>query len=194
MAGLDGLMTVAGSPRTGVESGRVPLAAIVAAIAATVGQQAGDLAIAECAREVGVAGSECSAAQALEILAALATRSGLLGVAGRFALQKWRAKAAQSEQASGSSLALPNRPAVSPDPAPTAGSPGRLGKAELAAMLAPALGDEKSRLAVDSAVQALGLGSMLDRSQALLVLEKLASEPGIVGVAARFTRARLLLR
>jgi hypothetical protein len=60
-------------------------------------------------------------------------------------------------------------------------------------LLSQSIGDDKASAIVDEAAQALGYGASLDREQALLVLERIAQSPGLVGIAARFAKSRVHL-
>lgn len=66
-------------------------------------------------------------------------------------------------------------------------------RADLAGLLARSLGVEVANARVAAAADALGLGERLTAVEALSVLEKLAVEPGLVGVSARFAKARIHL-
>lgn len=68
-------------------------------------------------------------------------------------------------------------------------------RGDLAKLLAQALGNEKASDAVNKAAQKLGLRrDVLDKDQALSVLEQIAQTPGLVGITARFAKSRLHLR
>ena len=70
----------------------------------------------------------------------------------------------------------------------------RLTRAQIAALLAHALGDIAARQAVDQAIEALHMDAPdYDRDQALKILEVVAKRPGVVGVTARFAKSRLIL-
>jgi hypothetical protein len=73
-------------------------------------------------------------------------------------------------------------------------SPQRRPISDLIALLSPAIGEEKAKDAVDSAVEMLGLRGDLDREQALVVLEKIAETQGLVGITARFAKTKVHLR
>lgn len=61
--------------------------------------------------------------------------------------------------------------------------------------LSPAVGQEKARAAVESAIDALSMdGRRMTRDDVLRVLEKIAQAKGVVGVCARFARSRLILQ
>ena len=62
-------------------------------------------------------------------------------------------------------------------------------------LLAASLGTTKAEHAVRSAADSLRLAdSSFPLDQALALLEKIAEEPGIVGITARFAKTRALLR
>lgn len=66
---------------------------------------------------------------------------------------------------------------------------------ELASFLSQAIGDAKAREVVRAAVLGMGLAEhAVTRAQALALFEKIATQDGIVGVAARFAKSRLHLR
>jgi hypothetical protein len=68
-------------------------------------------------------------------------------------------------------------------------------RADLAKLLAQALGNEKALDAVSKAATKLGIRrDPLDKDQALSVLEQIAQTPGLVGITARFAKSRLHLR
>ena len=68
-------------------------------------------------------------------------------------------------------------------------------RADLARLLAQALGNEKASDAVNKATLMLGIRrEVLDKAQALSVLEHIAQTPGLVGITARFAKSRLHLR
>jgi len=64
----------------------------------------------------------------------------------------------------------------------------------LAEMLSDNLGNEKAGALVAEAASKLGLGAEMSQDQALDVLERIAIEPGLVGITARFAKTRLHLR
>ena len=70
-----------------------------------------------------------------------------------------------------------------------------LPKTELVELLSPSLGEEKAGELVAATAASLGLNlDNLDENQALQILEKLAGTPGLVGITARFAKARALLK
>ena len=70
----------------------------------------------------------------------------------------------------------------------------RLLRSELIRMLSETLGQEKAEEAVTGTARKLEIfGLDYDRAQALAILEHLANGPDIVGVVARFAKARVIL-
>jgi hypothetical protein len=66
---------------------------------------------------------------------------------------------------------------------------------ELVEMFAGATGHERAKELIERAAAAQGAtGAVMPRSVAIKVLEGLASEPGVVGVVARFAKARIALK
>jgi hypothetical protein len=71
---------------------------------------------------------------------------------------------------------------------------GSVSTGELETMLS-ALGDQKARSLIAAAKARLEIGAGdLDPAQALQILDDLAGQPGLVGVTARFARARAAAR
>lgn len=66
--------------------------------------------------------------------------------------------------------------------------------AELAALLSQNLGMEKALDLVGVAAKDLSFGAELTMEQGLEILERIAVQPGLVGIAARFAKSRVLLR
>jgi hypothetical protein len=65
---------------------------------------------------------------------------------------------------------------------------------QLVMLFAESLGNDKSRETIFAALKRDNLpNTALDQRTALELLERLAHEPGIVGVTARFAKARLIL-
>lgn len=78
---------------------------------------------------------------------------------------------------------------------PSPANAERLTELELAAHLASALGETKALEVVQSARSELRIpGGSLRRDQVLAVLDAIATEPGLVGITARFVKSRLSLQ
>jgi hypothetical protein len=65
---------------------------------------------------------------------------------------------------------------------------------ELVRMLSPSLGQQKAEALIVAAAEALNLrAELLARSDALRIMEKIADQPGLVGITARFAKSRVHL-
>jgi hypothetical protein len=74
-------------------------------------------------------------------------------------------------------------------------SESRRSVTDLVGLLSPSLGDEKAREVVTSAAAAIGLhDQVIDRQQALVVLEHIARASGLVGITARFAKTHIHLK
>ena len=70
----------------------------------------------------------------------------------------------------------------------------RMSRVQLVGLLSESLGDTKATEVVTAAAAQMGLGLIeYDRSQTLQILERVADEPGLVGIVARFAKARAIL-
>lgn len=70
-----------------------------------------------------------------------------------------------------------------------------ISRSDVVDLLAASLGTTKAEHAVRAAAAALRLDdSSFPLERALALLEKIAEEPGIVGITARFAKTRALLR
>jgi hypothetical protein len=137
--------------------------------------------VAASAQKLGVPlGDELSAEQAARILEDLAQMEGLVGVVARFV--KTRSNIGEST------------PASSREPV-RAAEDERYSRAQLNALLGPALGDAKGLEAIATYAQKIGAGGdTFTRAQALEMLELMAQVEGVLGTVARFAKARLLLK
>jgi hypothetical protein len=67
-------------------------------------------------------------------------------------------------------------------------------RADVAALMANTMGQERAAAVVDEAADGLQLGATLSPAEALRLLEHVAAAPGVTGIAARFAKSRALLR
>ena len=67
-------------------------------------------------------------------------------------------------------------------------------RADLAALLSQNLGTEKALELVAHASRELSFAEPMTTNQCLEILERIAAQPGLVGIAARFAKSRVLLR
>ncbi|MBI1947752.1 MAG: hypothetical protein HYS27_18835 [Deltaproteobacteria bacterium] len=70
---------------------------------------------------------------------------------------------------------------------------GTHSRVELATMLSNSVGQERALEAVAAVCAARALGEILTTDEALAVLEELAQQQGVIGIAARFAKGRALL-
>lgn len=167
-------------------------------LAPTLGREKSSEVVAAVVTRLALPAADLSPEQALAVLDELARTPGMVGIAARFARSRL-----DSARIPPSVSAM--MPAVGPSSTrqpPSSGSPvtGRqvavsVTATEVAALLASAMGTEKAREIVLDAVRRLGLAAdRLDKAQAMTLLDHLAAEPGVVGLCARFGKARLILR
>lgn len=153
----------------------------------SVGEERATEAVSGAARVLGLGTTHLSPLQVQAIYEFLAKASGLVGITARATLRKGDPP---SMDAPGSSERL----ATLPDDVRTA-TGTRLAYAEIYALFSPCVGDEKAGELVRAAIVELCLSPRtLGKEEVLELLEHLASEPGIVGVTARFAKARIILR
>ena len=152
---------------------------LVALLAPSLGETPAREAVSNALKAVGPAGPEGALEQ-------LAKSSGVIGAAARLA-QARRATPETESQRAAARAGVPTRLAPAP-------SRRRVDLEQLAGLLAPSVGQEKSIEVLGAALDRIGAPrSGIDMSQGLQVLEALATEPGLIGVAARFAKARLIL-
>lgn len=121
-------------------------------------------------------------AQVQAVYDLLSRSPGIVGLAARYAMQKRH-------------LSQDNLAAVSsrPEPRPPAGTVLPFG--EICAIFSPCVGNDKAAEIVRVAIRKLHLSEdALGKTEVLALLEDLASAPGLVGVTARFAKARVILR
>ena len=185
---------------------------LVPLLSPTLGEEKSAEVIGVAARQLGLA-PPFKQDEARTVLRTLASWTGIVGVAARFATARastmFRAVMAAAPLSSRveskpSSMPISSSPVSDPDdPRRASGrraattlpsSDHRVAVHRLVELLAPSVGQEKSEEAVRDAMSRLGFqGDELDAKQSLRVLELLATSGGIVGVTARFAKARLLL-
>jgi len=151
---------------------------LTALISPTLGHERSVELLREALGALEIRGAVISLVDARRVLEHLGKTAGVTGTVARFALAR---------------LAL-----VDPRPSPThqgRTSEPMLSRGEIAALLAPTIGEEKSNAVVTHALARAGFPrEMVTLSQALDTLENLGGAEGLVGVAARFARMRLQAR
>lgn len=155
-------------------------------LASALGQEKGEEVVVAAARALGLAGPHFAPDEVRAIFARLSTEEGLIGVVARFVVSRGDVEALVER------TSLPSARRASSAKLQAA-KPG-VAVVDLLPLLAPALGTEKARDATNAAAVRLGLDARsLTRDDAVAVLDELARAEGIVGVVARFAKARFLL-
>lgn len=160
-----------------------PLAkdAVAALLVSALGQEKSEELVAAAARGLGVSLDALSPEDVRAIFHQLAGAAGLVGVVARFAISRGDVEEL---------VARTSAPPSSTRAVAVAAAPA----VDLAALLAPALGAEKARDAISGAAARLGLDPhALSHDDAIAVLDELTRSDGMVGVVARFAKARVLL-
>jgi hypothetical protein len=182
---------------------------VAALLASTLGWEKSEELVATIAHAAGFDPSALTPDDAVVILDMLSRQQGLVGVAARFA----RSRADTLRRARVRSLSpAPAQTGLPPEPTPVSGiqrtpssphqsaswshlAPKRLPLAELVSLIAPTIGQEKANETIAFAIRVKGIqDDKLTQEQALAVFEVLSQHDGIVGVTARFAKARLVLR
>ena len=70
---------------------------------------------------------------------------------------------------------------------------GTHSRVEIATMLSNSVGQERALEAVEQVCGARAFGEILTTAESLQVLEDLAQQQGVIGIAARFAKGRALL-
>ena len=150
-------------------------------LASALGQDKSAEVVASSARRLGISHGGFTADDVNAIFEILVKLEGLVGVVARFAVSrgdvaKLIAKAAETQS--------------SPSP-----QPRRASTVDIMPLISPALGTEKARDAIAHAAARRGIhvDAGLSHSDVLAILDEMTKVEGIVGVVARFAKARFLL-
>lgn len=159
---------------------RIPLADLASWLTPMLASDDAEEAVRNAAARLGSRSTTFTETDAERILEELAQAADIVGLA---------AKRAQAKRAARARQAVPG------DPAPESRVAGATIDAEqIVTLLAAALGTDKAQKLVSAELQRAGLGDRLTQADAMRVLETLAAVPGLVGVTARFAKARFVLR
>jgi hypothetical protein len=164
-------------------------------LAPVLGDEGAEAAVHDAMRELGYSERNLTREEQLRLLDWLASRPGLIGTAARRAKHgmelRETAQARQFGEPPTGRMSLPTQtPAASP---PAAAN--MVDGAELVAIFARALGDEKARETIDAECRRLTINpKRLSLASAHMLLDELAAGGGLVAVTARFAKARLSLR
>lgn len=187
----------------------IPRAELVLSLAPSLGEEKSVEVVNGALAKLGFDDAVLEPAQVDAVLELLAAEPGLVGVAARVAKQRSRvfsddpATGATGESSSTTRRSIRPRavdariyessttlraPSVPPI------GPARVRLKDLVRMLAPSIGEARGEEVVRETATKLGLeGLDMSHDQALELLEVLAKEAGVVGVTARFAKARMLL-
>ena len=172
----------------------VTLADLAAMLAPTLGQEKSEELLRGAAAELGLAGPSLEPRHALALVERLGALPGMVGVAARFVRTRYLEKARASSSRA-PSLGRPPTPTALLPPSPVATAMrATVTRHALAHLLAPSLGEEKGDELVAATARRLSFGvEAFEKAQALAIFDALSEMPGIVGVAARFSKARVVL-
>ncbi|HVY49259.1 MAG TPA: hypothetical protein VHB21_25385 [Minicystis sp.] len=177
---------------------------VAALLASTLGWEKSEELVMTVAKSLGLDPRRLSREDAVRVLEALSRQQGLVGVTARFAITRVDtlhgrhprpdpppAPPHDATPASG----IQRTPGAPSEPPTSNVAPRRLPLSELVALIASTIGEEKAQESIAFALRLKGItDDRLTQEQALAVFEVLASHEGIVGVTARFAKARLVLR
>ena len=170
---------------------------IAVLLASALGQDKSDEVVATAARAAGISRTAYVGDDIRGIFDKLVKAEGLVGVVARFAVSRGDVEKLIAR--------VPTQPAKAKAGTPDARSGGREAAPpqslppsvaiDIMHLIVPALGIEKSRDAIEQAAARRGidLSSGLTYNGALAVLDEMTKIEGIVGVVARFAKARFLL-
>ncbi len=187
----------------------IPRAELVLSLAPSLGEEKSVEVVNAALAKLGFEDAVLEPAQVEAVLEHLSAEPGLVGVAARVAKQRSRVFSDDPTSGSTGESSSTTRRSLRPRavdariyessttlrapsiPPPT---PARIRLKDLARMLAPSIGEARGEEVVRDAAMKLGIeGPETSRDRALELLELLATETGVVGVTARFAKARLLL-
>ena len=162
------------------------VSAFAAQLAPVLGNEQALAMVQTAVQHIGHRGDMLVAAQQRAVLAWLGEQPGVIGAAARHLLRQFDTRANAAATAPVRSV-------------PPMAAPAALGtsvsRADLTAAFERAVGTERAREIIDKACHARGVaGERIPTEDAATVLEDLARVPGMVGVLARFAKARFALR
>jgi len=166
-------------------------------LASALGQDKSDEIVTSTARSLGIVRPGFTGDDVRLLFERLVTAEGLVGVVARFAVSRGDVDKLVAKAATGAppQVGRPQFRVGASTPPPAGGAPQRPERVEILHLIAPALGAEKARDAIEQAAARRGVdvSTGLSYDGALAVLDEMAKVEGIVGVVARFAKARFLL-
>ena len=161
-------------------------------LASALGQDKSDEIVASTSRALGITRAGYSADDVRALFDRLVKAEGLVGVVARFAVSRGDVDKliAKAPRVSAEPIGRPDFRVGS-----AAMPPPPVVRIEIMHLIAPALGAEKARDAIEQAAARRGVdvSTGLSYSGALSVLDEMTKVEGIVGIVARFAKARFLL-
>jgi hypothetical protein len=157
-------------------------------LAPTVGWKKSHEAVDATLRRLGYDGDRLSPEKVTKVLEDLAMEEGMVGVTARVILSRANADASRP--------AFPSPPVPQDDSLPASFVlAATIGVHEVLAQLSPLLGADKAEAAVQASLRRHALPrDRLDAEQVTRLLDDLGHQDGVVGMAARFARSRVLAR
>lgn len=182
-------------------SKRWTLDALVSMLAPAVGAERARASVLSALASLGLAEQSIDEDSARRVFQFLQGAGGLTGIASRRAL----ATMSIGEDPEPATPEPLMRAMVNADITPARGLPAvnamtaygsavTVTRADIVDLLAHAVGKSVAESAVERASVAVGFGAVGTVQSAMRVLETIAQEPGLVGITARFAKARLALR
>jgi hypothetical protein len=168
---------------------------VAVVLASALGQHKSDEVVATATRALGITRMAYNAEDVRSIFDKLVKTEGLVGVVARFAVSRGDVDKLIAKIPPPPQVAPAGRP-QSRAGAPAAPSPPPPAVVDIMDLIAPALGAEKARDAIEQAAARCGVdvSTGLSYDGALSVLDEMTNVEGIVGVVARFAKARFLLK
>jgi hypothetical protein len=167
---------------------------LIEMLAATLGWEKSAEVVNATVQRLGLPPVVITSTQAVAVLAELAKSPGMVGVTARFARSRMELSGPSSAPISGRASVAPPSSRDAPPPSSLRNMARSLMMGELVGLLASTVGQERAEEAVTEVVRRLGLPARsLSRDQTLQVLDDLAARAGLVGVTARFAKARAIL-
>ena len=163
-------------------------------LASALGQDKSDEVIATTAKTLGITLPGFRGEDVRAIFDKLVEAEGLVGVVARFAVSRGDVEKLIAKGAQAAAPQPIGRAEVHVGRAHS-GTPTLAPTVDIMHLIAPALGAEKARDAIEAAAARRGVdvATGLSHTGALAVLDEMTKVEGIVGVVARFAKARFLL-
>jgi hypothetical protein len=166
-------------------------------LAPTLGWEKSSEVVSVALARRGMSHGELSIDDALVVLDHLAQSPGMVGIAARYAATRLGAlRPAAPAADNGPPSSVTSQRASSPEhPSSSRTRAITVDLRDIIELFAGAMSPEQSEATVLGAARQLRLPKdRLDKVQALSLVDHLAAEPGVVGLCARFAKARLILR